>query len=183
MRGGRKLSHLLWFLCFVASTEMSANSIAAHERFSVRLSDGSVLFDEDDVEQYVSKTSTFILSVPASQRLVTNWDAFVKNDEGMPLVGTLPNADNHPFVAMLGTKKLVSGTVAGSPMTLYSAASGAILLYGDMPLMVDRHVHIGIGKFRGDLKVMIESGSEGAFSMVLTGDIATHFRALNKLTE
>jgi len=162
---------------------MSIGSVNAYERFSVFFPDGRVLFDEDDVEQYVDKTNTFILSIAASKRLVTNWRAFVDEAERTSLTGELPEADGHAFEAKLGRKTLATGTIAGSPTTLYFAPSGAVLLYGDMPLMINRHVHLGIGRFCGDLKIMVEGGSERAFSTVLTKEVASHFHKQWKLAD
>jgi len=181
--GSMSWRHRLLLLSFAAFIAMNSNSLAASDRFSVHLADGSVLFDEDDVEQYVNETNTFVLSVSASERLVTNWDAFVRDDEGTLLQGKFPDADHRSFEVLLGTKQLASGTTAASPLTLYAASSGAVLLYGDMPLLVNRHVRLRIGKFCGDLKVMVESGPDQTFSAILPVELATHFRTMHKLVE
>ena len=160
---------------------VATNGQAANEVFSVRLPNGSSLFDDDDVESYVGTTNTFVLSIAASQRLVSNWQDFVKDDEKTLLKGTLFDVDDKAFEVMLGTGKIISGTIAIGPMTLYSAAPRAILLYGDMPLVVDQRVHIGIGEFNGNLKAYAERGPEKAFKPVLGGSVAEHFQKLNKL--
>ena len=167
------------FLFTVLLMLMNARA-AADSAFFVQIDEARTLFDEADVDAYDSKTGIFELSPSASQRLVSNWQDFIKDPEDLPLKGTLVDADSRVFDVMIGGKKMIEGTVAIGPMTLHSVGPGAILLYGDIPLVVNQRVHVGIGKFSGDLKSYAESGPEKAFTPVLNGDVVEYLKQLNK---
>ncbi|MBL8515805.1 MAG: hypothetical protein JNM76_02455 [Betaproteobacteria bacterium] len=154
----------------------------AADQFSVRLSNGTILFDESGIESYDVKTNMFTLTKPVSQKLVSNWTAFIKDAENVQLKGAFISADGASFDVLLGTRKIASGTVGASPMTLHTPRLNSIFLFGGMPLLVNGQLHLGIGKMTGDLKIMIEEGPQAAFVPVLGRDVGEHFRRIGKTT-
>jgi hypothetical protein len=152
------------------------------DEFRVILAHGKVLFDENDVESFGVSTGMFVLKPACSKRLVSNWSAFIKDDERVKPEGEYFDAaeKNTPFQAVLGSKEEAKGIVA-SLNHLYAVNDSGVILYGDMPLVQDDRAHLGIGRMTGDLKDMVERGPEHAFKPVLGPEVADHFKKLGKL--
>jgi len=167
---------------WVLLSSIGASRAMSAEQFIVQLTDGKILFNENDVESYSAATNTFILSPASSKRLVSNWAAFIKDDERVKPEGEYFDAAerNSAFQVMLGDKQLANGIVA-SLDNLYSAHGPGVVLYGAMPLVTNERMHLGIGKMTGDFKDMIERGPEFVFEPVLGAEVSEHFRKLGKL--
>jgi hypothetical protein len=160
----------------------TAHKGIAAEVFVIRLASGKVLFDENGIDSYNATTNEFTLTPAASKQLVSNWDEFMKDPEGIRPRGTFFNADNAAFDVLLGTKTIASGTVISAMMTFQSPLMPAVVLFGDMPLVQQGRVHVGIGKMNSydALKKMVEEGPTAALTPVLGNDVAEHFHNLGK---
>jgi Protein of unknown function (DUF3396) len=146
--------------------------------------------DEGDVEALDWETQQITFTRAATVRLVSNWDEFTEDDEGVALRGLYPESEDRFFVVALGDRRISGGFIGGmggGMMTTLFQPPACPLIYPGQPLVHEGRLVLGIGfpkieEFGEDFfKVFIEEGAEKCFRPVLNDEVRLHFKHLGKL--